>query len=326
VITSAPVSSLTSVARFLRRTLRPPPRLDCAVPIRETAGAPSTVVDEYWTGHTVHSRPFETAEESIEYLDWRFRQYPMFRELMGLYGLHDDQVVLDYGCGPGNDVVGYLIHSNARKIIGIDVSEKALRLASHRLGLHRSFGLGRVELVHKSDQDPGIPLGDASVDHVFCEGVLHHTSDPEAILRELRRVLRPGGTAAIMVYNADSLWKHLYVAYELRVIQGRYKSVDLDEAYARSTDGEACPIARNYAPDAFAGLCRAAGFADVDYAGGYLSAEELRSLELYGKRAVNDARLWEPSRVFLRELEVDHRGYPRHRGRYAGGGGVFLLR
>src|SRR5262245_51935468 len=113
-----------------------PPRIEslpCPVPIRRGDGGATTAVDDYWTVHTVNSIPFRTATQSLEYLDWRFRDYPLFREMMGLYRPHDDAVVLDYGCGPGNDLVGYLVHSNAKKVIGIDVSMTALRLASHRL-------------------------------------------------------------------------------------------------------------------------------------------------------------------------------------------------
>src|ERR1700709_1314654 len=63
--------------------------------IRETT-QDSNRVDEYWTGHTVNSTPFLTARQSSRYLDWRFREYPLFREFSGLYGVHEGQAVLDY--------------------------------------------------------------------------------------------------------------------------------------------------------------------------------------------------------------------------------------
>jgi ubiquinone/menaquinone biosynthesis C-methylase UbiE len=326
------LSSLDAAARDLApRLLRygqKPPRIDslsCPVPIRTASAASSTSVDDYWTVHTVNSVPFKTAVQSLEYLDWRFREYPLFRELMGLYGTHDDQIVLDYGCGPGNDLVGYLVYSNAKKIIGVDVSPTALRLASHRLGLHASFGLSRMELIQKSDSDPSIPLDSSSVDHIYCEGVLHHTSDPDSILREFRRVLRPGGTAALMVYNAPSLWKHLYVAYEIRILGGKHSDLSLDDAFARCVDGVSCPIAHNYEPEDFIAMCRDAGFQSVTFVGGFLSDVELRALARYRDRAIADGRLEDDSREFLRALSSDHRGYPMFQGKYAGCGGVYVL-
>lgn len=64
---------------------------------------------------------------------------------MELWGEHSNQVVLDYGCGPGNDVTGFLVHSDAKQVIGADVSRKALDLAARRLALHQ-IDLHRVNL------------------------------------------------------------------------------------------------------------------------------------------------------------------------------------
>src|ERR1044071_4313414 len=110
----------------------------------ETTISPNDV-DRYWADFTVFAKPFDSVEESLENLEWRFEQYPLFREFMELYGDHAADVVLDYGCGPGNDVVGFLVHGRARKVIGFDVSSKALALASSRVELHR-IDPCRVEL------------------------------------------------------------------------------------------------------------------------------------------------------------------------------------
>ena len=178
-------------------------------------------MDSYWSEHTVSPVDLPPAKGwtrgmSERQLEWRFQQYPMFRELTGLWGDHDGQTVLDFGCGPGNDLVGFALHTGAERIIGIDVSDAALSLAADRLALHR-IDPGRVELIQASDSDVEIPLPGDSVDHVQSQGVVHHMSDPDAALRELHRVLRPGGTGCVMVYNRDSVWFHLWVAYERMV-------------------------------------------------------------------------------------------------------------
>lgn len=293
------------------------------LPVMQLARTVPTSVDEYWNRHTVNSTPFESASESLAYLRWRAEQYPLFEQLMDLYGQHDDEVILDYGCGPGNDLVGFLVHTRARKVIGVDISETALDLARHRLALH-AIDPARVELIRTSDARDRIPFEDDAVDYIYCEGVLHHTSHPEAILAEFYRVLQPSGRACIMVYNRDSLWLHLYTAYDKMVVQNAFPGLTLEEAFSKNTDGEECPIARCYSGAQFVALCQQAGF-EADFLGGYLSLHELQQLKELGPRALNDPRLAEEHRAFLRALQLDANGYPLYRGKYAGIGGVYRL-
>ena len=57
------------------------------------------------------------------------------------------------------------------------------------------------------------------VDYVQSQGVLHHVSDPEAPASRAPPRDAPGGTGCVMVYNRDSVWFHLYVAYEQMVVE-----------------------------------------------------------------------------------------------------------
>ncbi len=281
-------------------------------------------VESFWNRHTVDTMRVWTPGASKRQLEWRFNQYPLFREFSGLWGDHDGQVLLDYGCGPGNDLVGFALYTGATKIIGIDVSHKALGLAADRLALHR-VDPARIELIHSTETDPRVPLQDASVDYLQSQGVLHHTSDPKPILRELLRVLKPGGEACVMVYNRDSLWRHLYVAYQRTILDGDYAGLSLDEAFSRTTDGEDCPIARSYGGEEFTAECELAGF-ETRYLGGYLSRLELDLFSEQGEAAVNDERLGAEHRDFIRSLSSDDDGYPLHGGMHAGIGGTYRLR
>lgn len=283
----------------------------------------ATAVDSYWGGHTVNSAPFTTKQQSLEYLEWRFDQYPRFRETMVLWGDHKNQVILDYGCGPGNDITGFLSYSNAQKVIGMDVSEKALILARKRLSLHK-FDPHRFELLKVSDAEPKIPLPDQVIDYIYCEGVLHHTSHPGEILSEFHRILKPGGNACIMVYNRKSIWLHLYVAYEKMVVQNAFPGFDLNDAFARSTDGEACPISRCYDSEDFKAICANAGF-KAEFVGGYLSIFEIDLLKKSLNRALDDPRLPEEHKIFLKRLTYDTEGLPYFEDKYAGIGGVYNL-
>jgi ubiquinone/menaquinone biosynthesis C-methylase UbiE len=313
------------VKRLAERLRGAPPERDIGAVVHtpEVSGT-ATAVDQYWSRHTVNSKPFTSAEESSAYLAWRFDQYPLYREFMDLWGDHDGQTVLDYGCGPGDDTTGFLLHSRASKVIGIDVSPKALDLTRRRLNLH-GIEPDRVELILSSDASTTVPLGTASVDYFQSSGVLHHTSRPDALLKDLRRVLRSDGDARVMVYNYDSVWLHLYTAYVKVELEGAFSGLSVTEAFARNTDGEACPIARCYRPAEFGSLCEEAGFS-WEFLGGYPARYEIELLREHREAAISSHVLAEEHRDFLRELETDENGYPVFRDAHAGVGGVYHLR
>jgi SAM-dependent methyltransferase len=284
-----------------------------------------TEVDKYWGDHTVNSKPFKNAEESLKYLEQLSAWYPLAFELMGIWGNHENQVVLDYGCGPGNNLVGFLVHANALKIVGIDVSEKVLRLARQRLELHH-IEPRCVRLIKISDNDTKLPLENDSIDYAYCGGVLHHTSNPGAILKEFKRVLRPGGQACVMVYNYYGIFVHLYIAYEIMINRKAYPGQTLEQVFTHNTDGPDCPISRYYKPEEFISLCNNAGLS-AEFLGGYLiQAEEIDLYKRLGAQALADERLPEVHKSFLRNLTFNKNGLPMFQGKYAGNGGVYILK
>ena len=274
---------------------------------------------EYWTRHnvTLHES-FNGPEDSIEYFLWRNDQYYNYIELMPVSGF-DGQVVLDFGCGPGHDLVGFGVYSRPQRLIGADVSQSSLAESRARLALHNI----EPKLIELGADDVTIPLPDESVDHVHSSGVLHHTSDPVAILKELRRVLKKNGTMNIMVYNYNSLWMHLYVAHQWQVVEGRYSDLDSRSAFSKSTDGEDCPISNVYTPEEFIPLCAQAGL-HAEFSGAAVSMFEL-SLLPQRYTAIMDRRLRPESRRFLIELELDRHGFPLWHGHYAGVDGCYRL-
>ena len=277
-------------------------------------------VADYWTRYnvTLHRR-FGSAEESLAYLRWRNDQYDGYGELMPVAG-QDGRVVLDFGCGPGHDLIGFATSSKPARLIGIDVSPSSLAEAEARLRLHNAA----CELVHLDAAATELPLPTGCVDYVHSSGVLHHLPDPLSWLREFRRVLRRGGEARIMVYNHDSVWMHLLVAYMKRVLEKAFLDLSLEEAFARTTDGEDCPIAEVYRPEEFLALAGEAGF-EAHFAGAAVSMQEARIMP-YRWDAIQDRATPEPSRRFLLELNIDDRGLPRYRGHGAGIDGCFRLR
>lgn len=282
----------------------------------------NTSVEEYWSDHTVAARFFKSPFFSKTNISGRFRWYPKFKELMALYGNHRGEVILDYGCGPGNDLVGFALYSNAKKIIGMDVSEKALSLAQKRLYLHNEINPARVELVQISDESPKIPLKNSSIDYIYSGGVLHHTSNMADILKELYRILKPGSFVNIMVYNQKSIFYHLWLPYEAMIVLRRFPGLKIDQAFTKSTDGPECPISKCFSDEEFVKIGEKIGFRCI-YLGGYLSKTELESMKKYLKEALGSRLLSQDHKKFLKALTFDQKGLPLYQGKYAGIGGVY---
>ncbi|GFO81154.1 MAG: hypothetical protein A49_07810 [Methyloceanibacter sp.] len=304
--------------------LEPSPRLAADLRINTDGAQAPNEVDEYWSGHTVQAFEYRSKLQSRLWLAFRFQLYPQFKEFMELYGHHSGKTVVDFGCGPGNDVLGFALYSGAARVIGIDVSPKALEIARMRLALH-GIGGDEVDLILSSDSTHEIPLETGSVDHVYCEGVLMHTGSPETYLREFHRILSDGGGGHLMVYNRDSVWYHLYSSYVLKIARSRFAEFSDMEVFQRSTDGENCPLARNYTNGEFLSMLRTAGF-EADYVGGYLSLHELKIMDEFLEAALEDERLDQSHRDFLARLESDREGFPTFEGKAAGIGGVYRIR
>jgi ubiquinone/menaquinone biosynthesis C-methylase UbiE len=274
---------------------------------------------DYWTRYnvTLH-HAFVSAAESLEYFEWRSDQYIDYLVHMPVAG-RDGAVVLDYGCGPGHDLVGFSVFSRPDRLIGVDVSAPSLEQARTRLALHG----WQPELHLLREGEERLPLADASVDYIHSSGVLHHVPDPARVLREFARVLKPGGEARVMVYNYDSLWLHLHVAYVVRVGQGLYGDLPIREAFSRFTDGEECPLAVVYTPAEFTSLAGSAGLG-AEYLGAALAVAELADWPLRCD-AIMDRRLEAEHRRFLVNLTIDHRGLPTHGSTLAGHDACYRL-
>src|SRR5262249_8512863 len=137
---------------------------------------------------------------------------------------------------PGNDLVGFSVYSKPSRLVGMDISLRSIAEAKARVALHTEI----AEILPIIEADERIPLADASMDYVHSSGVVHHAADPAKVLREFRRVLKAAGKCRIMVYNYDSIWVHLYVAYVKQVAENAFPGLNIREAFAKTTDGVHC--------------------------------------------------------------------------------------
>lgn len=134
-------------------------------------------------------RFYELVEEHRYKKEWHIPAAAGFAQATNLS-------VLEVGCGLGTD--GAQFAKCGAKYTGIDLTDAAVELAKRRFELFDLPGTFRVADAERLD------FPDNSFDIVYSHGVLHHTPDIAAAVREIHRVLRPGGKAVVMLYHRDS--------------------------------------------------------------------------------------------------------------------------
>src|SRR2546423_915113 len=132
---------------------------------------------------------FEAVEEHRYRTEWHIPEAAGFDKAKSLR-------VLEIGCGLGTD--GARFARAGAVYTGVDLTEAAVSLARRRFELEGLAGEFRVADAEALD------FADESFDIVYSHGVLHHTPDATAAVREIRRVLAPVGRAIVMLYHRDS--------------------------------------------------------------------------------------------------------------------------
>jgi ubiquinone/menaquinone biosynthesis C-methylase UbiE len=145
------------------------------------------------TIHRAHGSRFGSFDHADRYDRWanRFfhRLYERVAADVAAAGLHDGARVLDVGTGPGRVPLAIADSAPGLRVEGLDLSSEMVAQARRN-----AADAGVAEAVRFTVGDVAeLPYPDASFDLVVSTMSQHHWADAAAGLRELRRVLRPGG-------------------------------------------------------------------------------------------------------------------------------------
>ena len=135
-----------------------------------------------------------------------FGQDPRWRRfLASRVNAGPDDTVLDVATGTGS-VALELVHQNTCRVVGVDQSAEMLEVARRRLP-------DGVRLVEASADE--LPFEDASFDALTFTYLLRYVDAPAATLRELARVVKPGGTVAGLDFGVPPApgWRALWELY-----------------------------------------------------------------------------------------------------------------
>jgi ubiquinone/menaquinone biosynthesis C-methylase UbiE len=153
--------------------------------------------------------------------------------------LPENAVVADIGSGTGFVAAG--LASKAAKVYGFDASTEMLAVAARNLEKFPN-----VEL--KQASGDSIPLPDATLDGIFANMYLHHAPDPLTAIREMARLLKPGGALCITDLDThDHEWQReqmadLWLGFERDDIRRWFAEAGLSEIDVDCAEGtcEAC--------------------------------------------------------------------------------------
>jgi 2-polyprenyl-3-methyl-5-hydroxy-6-metoxy-1,4-benzoquinol methylase len=191
----------------------------------------------YGREHEFGTRGFFDAVERHRYTEYA----PWMPEVMGFKDFAGARL-LEVGCGMGTDLLQFA--RGGASVTGVDLTPRSIQISQQHFavyGVHGEFAISDGE---------HLPFADESFNVVYSNGVLHHTPDTAGAVREVHRVLRPGGQARVMLYHRGSLgyWGQIIVRHGIlggELLRGN-SPADIMSKYVEFNEGGGNPLVKVY--------------------------------------------------------------------------------
>ena len=163
---------------------------------------PNTAVRQFWERQPCGTQRAVTKDSQPRSAEWYERvenhryQVEPFIHSVAQFTRYNGKRVLEVGVGAGTDHLQWA--RAGAECFGVDLTDAAIITTQGRLALH-----GLRSNLQRMDAEK-LPFPDDSFDVVYSWGVIHHSEHPAAIMDEVSRVLRPGGTFIGMLYGRYS--------------------------------------------------------------------------------------------------------------------------
>ena len=113
----------------------------------------------------------------------------------------DDKVILDAGCGNGYLTIKLALETQAKRIIGVDLSSNLIKIAKESIDRRiKQEDYQRIELHHDSITELK-SIEDNSIDLIISNYVIMDTPDLDSVIKAFHRVLKPSGRLIIVVLH-----------------------------------------------------------------------------------------------------------------------------
>lgn len=218
-----------------------------------TAEDPKITVQRFWEAAACGEVYANGSHDRQRFEAQRKARYGLepFIESFARFADGEGADVLEIGVGMGADHLEWAA-IGPRRLVGLDLTTRAVETTRRRAEL-----LGSESVLFVGDAEH-LALPDDCFDVVYSWGVLHHSPDTAKALCEVRRVLRPGGVARVMVYHrASVVGALLWLRYAL--VRGRLRT-SLGDIYAQYLES---PGTKAYSRQQAERMFRAAGFHNV---------------------------------------------------------------
>ncbi len=208
-------------------------------------------VQQYWNARPCNIRHSDKEIGSKEYFDdVEARKYyvephiPVFAEFERWKG----KKVLEIGCGIGTDSINFA--RAGALLTAVDLSDASLAVAKKRAQV---FGLQDKITFYQANAEQltqVVPVEE--YDLIYSFGVIHHTPDPEAVIRQIRAYMGKNSCFKIMVYNRAS-WKVLWIM----LTYGKCNVRELDAYIAKYSEAQTgCPVTYSYTKESLPRLLK----------------------------------------------------------------------
>lgn len=150
-----------------------------------------------------------------EYYSYHYRRFTC--HILSRLSIQDGQQTLIVGCGAGLDEKNIIALYPNTKLWSIDISEEMIKKAVANRS-PSSFAISLAE---------ALPFREHSFDRVLAREVIEHVMDPQKMIFEISRVLKPQGIAVVTTENEESFSPRNFYAIRIRPKLARLLSVPL---------------------------------------------------------------------------------------------------
>lgn len=202
---------------------------------------------QQWTGDPCGAKygekyQFATREFFDEVERHRYQEYaPWMPSVMGFNDFAGSRLV-EIGCGMGTDLLQFA--RGGAHCTGVDLTPRSIEISRLHFDLYQM----RADFVLTDAET--LPFMDASFDVVYSNGVLHHTPGTAQAIREVHRILRPGGQAKVMLYHRHSLYYWSEIILHRGLLRGHFlrghSPEEIMSRYVEYSETNARPLVKAY--------------------------------------------------------------------------------